>query len=90
MKIRWRIAYAGRASEFSVAGVVAPSWHNFDCRVWEGGGYELKLTNLQEKAPKKIATYKVTLRRGAKLLAEREGHDWQKLVRELKREAEKR
>lgn len=82
----WKLTYAGRPDAHAVSGVAAPSWHTFDRRVWRMDDYELELTNLQKKVPGKIATYKVTVRRGESVVIERESHDWTALVRDVKAE----
>jgi hypothetical protein len=88
----WRVVYAGRPDKHSASGVAQPSWHVFDRRVWRkdlgsGAWLEIELTNLQVRVAGKGA-YRVVLRRGAGSQSEdlvwEEGHDWGRLVREMK------
>lgn len=85
---QWRCTYQGKPDSLSAAGCAQPSWHTFDKRVWKKGDYTITLRNLNNegdpRAPGKIATYRVELRFLARLIETQRGHDWQKLVREMK------
>lgn len=84
----WRCSYYGAPDKISKSGHAAPSWCTFDKRVWKKGDYTITLRNLNNegdpRAPGKIATYRVELRYLARLIETQRGHDWQKLVREMK------